>query len=351
MDNSLSILYVGGQRDGSTGLERRLAMENANHIVDVFDTDVYYKQGSRVLRYLSRKLLWGPPISKLNRDLLRFTSGRRFDVIWVSKGIWLRQHTLTQLKECGTPAILHYNTDDAFGLLGKREWRVFISAIPFYDLHFVRRKENVNEYYESGAKQVLQVRPNFSLYKHKPVKVSSIDRANYGGDVGFIGDYEYERACWLLFLANNGVSIRVWGPNWNKFKLRHPNLAIEGRGLYGDSYTKAICSFDINLAFLRKANRDQSTSRSVEIPACGGFMLAERTEEHLKMFVEGKEADFFSTKEELLQKVGYYLDHPNMRNVIARAGCMRCLLSKLDNESFMNYSIQQGLKCKEIKYG
>jgi spore maturation protein CgeB len=88
----------------------------------------------------------------------------------------------------------------------------------------------------------------------------------------------------------------------------------------------AICSFDINLAFLarRLLSRDLQTTRSVELPACGAFMLAQRTTEHQQLFREGVEADFFSTHDELLNKCRYYLAHSEARLQIARAGLERC---------------------------
>ncbi len=52
-------------------------------------------------------------------------------------------------------------------------------------------------------------------------------------------------------------------------------------------------------------------------------MLAERTDEHRAVFREGEEAAFFSTPEELLDKVRYYLAHDEIRQRIARAGHAR----------------------------
>ena len=71
-------------------------------------------------------------------------------------------------------------------------------------------------------------------------------------------------------------------------------------------------------------NRDLQTTRSVEIPACGAFMLAERTEEHLELFEEGKEAEFFGSRDELLQKVRYYLTHAEDANRLPPPAAERC---------------------------
>ena len=91
----------------------------------------------------------------------------------------------------------------------------------------------------------------------------------------------------------------------------------------GDNYTKALCGAKICLAFLSKLNRDTYTRRCFEIPACGRVMLAERTEDLQKMFKEDEEACFFSSNEELLEKVQWLLANPERREAIAKAGLRR----------------------------
>ena len=68
---------------------------------------------------------------------------------------------------------------------------------------------------------------------------------------------------------------------------------------------------------------DTFTTRTFEIPACGGFLLAERSEMHNKLFIEDKEAVFFSDKEELVEKVKFYLNNDEKRNLISINGNKR----------------------------
>ena len=138
--------------------------------------------------------------------------------------------------------------------------------------------------------------------------MSNDDLTRLGGDVGFVGMWEKERCESILYLADHGIKVRVFGDKkWGKYINYSPNLTIELRGLYNDDYAKSFKAFKISLCFLRKMNFDQQTTRTVEIPACGGFMMAERTNEHLAMFDENKEAVYFSSNEELLEKCKYYL--------------------------------------------
>ncbi len=70
-------------------------------------------------------------------------------------------------------------------------------------------------------------------------------------------------------------------------------------------------------------------------------MLAERTEEHLDLFEEGKEAEFFESDEELLDKTRYYLRNEEERRRIARAGYERCLKSGYSNHARVERMIEK----------
>jgi glycosyltransferase involved in cell wall biosynthesis len=93
---------------------------------------------------------------------------------------------------------------------------------------------------------------------------------------------------------------------------------------------------DIALHFLRKINRDQQDSRTFEIPACNVFMLSERSYLHRELFSEGQETDYFTSKEELLQKVKYYINQPELRIKMANAAYERSFQSGYFHESRLN---------------
>ena len=68
-------------------------------------------------------------------------------------------------------------------------------------------------------------------------------------------------------------------------------------------------------------------------------MLGERTLEHISLFNEGTEAEFFDSNEEMLLKIKYYLTNEAMRIKIAKAGRLRCLTSGYGNEHLVNFIV------------
>ena len=63
-------------------------------------------------------------------------------------------------------------------------------------------------------------------------------------------------------------------------------------------------------------------------------------------FRENKEAVYFSSNEELLEKCNYYLLHEEERKAIAAAGRKRCVNSDYSNDKMIRYVIDIILKEK-----
>ncbi len=265
----------------------------------------------------------------INRRLLEAAREFEPDIAWIEKGNMIRPRTLQALKLIRPGLRLAAYSDDDMYLAHNRS-RHYTAGLRLYDCVFTTKAANTEsaELESLGACRVVLVDKAFDPRQHHPVSLSESDRRAFACDVGFIGSYEGERGAALDFLAANGVSVRVWGNGWRNMPASHPDLRLELEPVVNTeaapNYTKCISATRINLGFLRKLNRDLHSDRSVEIPACGGFMLAERTTDHLRLFEEGREAAYFASPDELLAKVRHYLANDDERRAIAAAGLERC---------------------------
>ena len=342
---SLRIAYVGSLDHGGTCLQRMEAMQALGHEVIAIDTQpppptqfrrrTWYRVKSKVFRLGYDRIgpldCALPDYAGANAAILGALQKQSFDVLWLDKALTIESDTLLQAKAMQPELqIVGYSPDDMAGR--HNQSRQFLAHLPYYDHYFTTKPPNVTELAQLGCPRVHLAGNAFAPHLHRPVEISAADRRRLGGPVGFIGDFERERADAVSFLARHGVPIRVWGGGWRRAVRPVRGLILEDRWLWGEDYARALCSFDINLAFLRRVNRDVITTRSIEIPACGAFMLAERTAMHQATFEEGKEAEFFDSREELLETVRYYLAHPDERRRIAAAGRERCLRDGYSND-------------------
>lgn len=262
--------------------------------------------------------------------LFKAVSEKKYDIVWVDKGIVIDDKMLKKVKELSPGTlIIGYSPDD----MAQRHNQScqFLSSLPYYDLFVTTKSYLVDELKSLGTKNVLFIENSYNEKFHFPRELTDSEYKQFHTDVSFIGAFEKERGESILFLAENGIPVRVYS-NPQKWRITHQNIQLFPP-IFNDSYCKAISAAKINLCFLRKINRDLQTTRSIEIPACGGFMLAERTKEHLGLFKENEEAVFFDSNQELLSKVKYYLAHEEERVHIAQAGLQRCINSGYSNKA------------------
>jgi spore maturation protein CgeB len=110
--------------------------------------------------------------------------------------------------------------------------------------------------------------------------------------------------------------------------------------VWGEEYNKALCGAKVALCFLSKHNRDTYTRRCFEIPATRTLMLSERTEDLLSLYKEGEEADFFSSLDEMTNKVKLYVEDEKRRQAVADMGYRRVMSDGHDVVSRMKQVLE-----------
>lgn len=357
----MKVLFVGPSPT-TLQLGMRIGLQSLNWEVEVFCWNGYIQKS--IWKKMQYKYLWGQVIREINEALIKKCNFLKPDVVFIWKGICIWPQTIDQMKHC-TRLVVSYYADNPFGnynadyanrykingntLLKKivtceksvflsRHVKTFIKAIPSYDIHFVPRVENIGEYQRAGAKEVHLLYRYYTPEFHHPMELAEDDRKSFESDVVFIGHFEPDhRIECLEILLDADIHVRLFGTGWNHYLSRKVKKAFGSsiRPLYGDEYVKALCASKVALCFLSKLNKDTSTTRCFEIPACGTLFLSERTDEMKELFEEDKEAVYFSDKEQLVQKVQFLLKEPEKRKAIAAAGRERCLSSGYDVVSRM----------------
>ncbi|MES2654756.1 MAG: glycosyltransferase [Bacteroidota bacterium] len=328
----LNLLYVGDLWTGSTALQRLDALKTLNYnIVEIDSTQVLNKIQQLLFR-ISFKLKWPIDFIGLNKKIIDTINQQAFDVMWVDKGLFIKPGTLKLAKQKGIK-LVNYSPDDMINKNNQSNY--YLAAMPVYDVHVSTKSYNMEELKQLGAKKVIFSDKGFDPTLHHPVQPTESELRELGSLVGFIGSYEDDRAESIKYLCKNGIEVRVYGSTWAHLKNKIPNLIVDSNSYFHRSYVTVLNCIEINLCFLKKQNRDLQTQRSVEITACGRFMIGERTAEHLRLFKENEEAVYFDNdnKEELLEKVRYYLDKKELRDKIGQAARARCIESKYDINS------------------
>lgn len=333
----MKILSVGGFNvygESNTCLHRHWALETVADSIEMVNT-VSGKVGL-IYKFAYHLFQLGLPIAlpdqtKANKEIKKLVDKFFFEVVWIDKGITIFPSTLAFIKTISPKTKIIGYSPDNMALRHNQSYQ-YLRGLIFYDHIFTNKSYIINNLISLGAKKVHFVNNCYESKFHYPMKLSSSDYNFLGAEIGFIGAWEKERCESIKFLVNNGLKVTVFGSGrWEEFISYHPNLKIN-KPLFSEAYTKALQIHFISLCFLRKKNFDLQTTRSVEIPACGGFMLAERTNEHMALFEEGKEAAYFSDNEELLRQCKFYLLNPDKRHEVARAGRNRCENSGYSNE-------------------
>ncbi len=293
------------------------------------------------------KYLLGPRFQAVNHDLLACALQIQPDALFVYRGTHITAVTLRAIKRaCPRAILVGYNNDDPFSPRQPRwAWRHFVQAIPEYDLTLAYRQHNLDDFRDAGARRVELLRSWFVPEINHPATLSPEDWARFESDVVFVGHNEPDGRLELLEeIVRQGFRLRLFGP-YKGFGENGWYPAVDNasllRGLapvslvWGEDYNKALCGAKVALCFLSKRNRDTYTRRCFEIPATQTMLLSEYSDDLATLYKEGHEADFFRTKEELVEKLLRYIQDDFLRQSTAEAGYRRVVTDGHDVVSRM----------------
>jgi glycosyltransferase involved in cell wall biosynthesis len=330
----LRILAVAELWQGSNAYAYVRAFRRMGHSVSVVPSENYVpgRWQRRPLRAL-RRALEPVLVREYTNALLAEARHLAPHLFFVFKGHYVTAEAIRAIQRLGAVAVNFY-PDVSFLAHGK----YIPEALPAYDWVFTTKTFGLDDMRRQlGVRHASFLPHSFDPEVHFPARLTDEEKGIYGCDVSFIGTWSPEKQRLLEHLRAElpSARLRIWGAQWEAANSGPLGPCIEGRHTLGREYAKAICGSKINLGLLAEAregssNGDQITSRTFHIPATGGFLVHERTNEFAAFFEEGKECACFATPDELVEKISYYLGHAEEREAVAAAGRRRCVESGYD---------------------
>jgi spore maturation protein CgeB len=290
-----------------------------------FDIDPYYHSSSRLYAFFERMFFYGPQRIRLNLDFLAFCRKIDPQIVWIDKSVWVWSSVLKSLSNDGR-YLVHYNTDALYPKKKMLSWSLHLmrKTLPLYDFNATSNEDD----YHRELKNGLSVHLTHLAYDETRFNndaLSILDRNSWDTPVIFIGHHEPRTEKIFTAVLEANLPLKIYGHNWSGSVLaqRYPD-SFPKINLSDNDYVKALKGAWIAICCVSEWNYNQTAARSYEIPATGTFLIAYRTAGHQQSYIEGEEAEFFSTPDELVEKIRFYLENKVNRCAIAKAGWLRC---------------------------
>ena len=253
------------------------------------------------------------------------------DILLVIKGESLEKGIIKNLSQAGIKTI-NWTLDSPFGdfypgnkIYNINEYNYFF----VFDSYYVDklRDINPNSYYLACAAD--------PKYVHR--EVIPLENRNYIYDVSFVGSYQPEREDLFNSL---GVKIHIFGPSWHRAKNKE-NFIIQETYLNGKEMNKVFNLSKINLNIQALHGKNSMNLRTFEVPSTKSFILTDYKKDLPELFEIDKEIVFYKNKDDLREKINYYLDPSNEeeRINIIKAGYERVL-----NEHTIHHRIKEVIR-------
>jgi len=209
---------------------------------------------------------------------------------------------------------LNYLTDDPWNPAHRAPW--FMDALAHYDHVYSPRHANLAELAAIDGPSVSYLPFAYAPDQHFPEPPDGeAERAQYAADVVFAGGADPDRVEIVTPFIDAGFRVALYGGYWERYAATRPHARghADPRRL-----RKAIGGAHVSLCLVRRANRDGHCMRTFEVPAMGGCMLIEDTDEHRMFFGAPNDAVVYAASvAEMVEAIRGLLGDPARRARLA----------------------------------
>ena len=250
--------------------------------------------------------------AELNETLLRTVEEQRPHVIFTvltHYEIWIE--TWEILRDAGIAATVNWATDDdwKYAQFSRFLAPAFHAFTTSYPSAYVR-------YQRHGISRVLLTQWAANSASLQPPLPAS--RCQYG--VSFVGSAYGTRRRQIEQLRERGIDVSCFGYGWESGPIPAKDVPrIFRNSTISLNFTTSPLVWGTALPH----RTNQVKARTFEVPGAGGFLVTEWAEGLERYYTPDREIVIFKDLDDLVDKVRYYLTHPDERDTIAQAGYQR----------------------------
>lgn len=290
----MKILLIGpGNRQGKTEHYILRALLRAGHDVSVFDNIYWHKKIGRSLNTVLRLQAY-----TANPDLVLFTRARHCDPDVIRK-ISRNRLSISWYFDAPNPIPFDY-----------------LEMVREVDALFITSMGQKSEYLKHGVKNVFFMPQACDSELHR----MDSDTSNIEYPLSFVGSVgkDSHRDSFLQ-LVSQRMPLHVWGKNGcsNGFDFEIHDTHLRDRSL-GTVIGKSYAVLGLNYYQYMNSLECYASNRIWLTLGCGGFFIGYRTPGFERVVPEGKFAEYFSSCDELFDKLYYYREHPIQRECIRK---------------------------------
>lgn len=321
------IIFAGEFWFGSTGDGLAHGLRQAGHMVSQVDMRYHFSMNADLVSKIAFRALRKQCVNSYKKHILALAEQGDARILVTVKGSYLDPEFLSELRRRGV-FLVNFYPDVAFNHPDfHSDW------LDSYDLIATTKAFHIDYLTAKlGADKMAFVPHGYSTLVHRPHAFPA-DESAFEYDIGYIGNASAHKAQTLAPIAAAFPDKRflLAGGGWEPYaKGTALQSCIRVGQLAGDHYAHAIEHSRINLAVHygpagKQGWEDSVSTRSFQIPACGGFMLHVDNPEIRGLFKAEEEVALFSSPAEAIAKIHQYLAHPDQRVAIARKGYARCV--------------------------